>query len=76
VVHGSENTSKIVNRRIGQIEWPPSTVVGAIVRESGEVVMAHHEVVIEALDHLVFFVSDRNQIPELESLIRPTAQNT
>ncbi len=76
VVHGSENTSKIVNRRIGQIEWPPSTVVGAIVRESGEVVMAHHEVVIEALDHLVFFVSDRNQIPELEALIRPTAQNT
>lgn len=72
VVHGSENTSKIVNRRLGDIEWPSSTVVGAIVRESGEVIMAHHEVVIEALDHLVLFVSDRNQIPELELLIRPT----
>jgi trk system potassium uptake protein TrkA len=72
VVHGSENTSQIVNRRIGEIQWPPNTFVGAVVRESGEVIMAHHEVVIESLDHLVLFVSDGTQIPVLEALIRPT----
>lgn len=74
VVHGSENTSAIIGKRLGEIPWPESTMVGALVREDGTVLMAHHDTEVQALDHLVLFVTDRNQLPELEKLITPRSR--
>jgi trk system potassium uptake protein TrkA len=71
IAHGSENTSQIIGRKIEAIEWPAATIVGALVRENGDLLMAHHDSIIEAGDHIVLFVSDREQVLAVERLIAP-----
>ena len=58
IAHGDSKTSKVVGRRIDQIELPEGTTFGAIVR-GDEVMMAHHDIVIEAEDHLILFLLDK-----------------
>ncbi len=71
VVHGNENNSQIIGRKIEDIAWPPATIVGALVRDNGDLLMAHHDTVIEAGDHIVLFVADREQVLAVEKLITP-----
>ena len=74
VALGTENTSQIIGRKIEDIPWPPATIVGALVRENGELLMAHHDTVIAQGDHIVLFVSDREQVLAVEKLIAPKKQ--
>lgn len=69
VAHGDANSSKVVGRAIEQIKLPHGTNIGAIVRD-GEVIIAHHDTVIEAEDHVILFVVDKAQIPEVERLFQ------
>lgn len=71
IIHGNENSSQVIGRRIGDINWPPTTVVGAIVRASGDILMAHHDIEIQTGDHLVLFVADRDQVLAVEKLVAP-----
>ena len=48
--------SKIVGKTLAQIRFPRGCVVGAIARETGEVVIPQGTTVIEALDNLVLFI--------------------
>ena len=69
VVHGSENRSRLVGRRLEQIPLPPGASIVAMVR--GEtVIMAHHDTVIEAEDHVIIFLSDRRHIDAVERLFQ------
>jgi trk system potassium uptake protein TrkA len=73
VAHGDARSSRVVGRRIEDIELPRGATIGAIVRgtgEAAEVVMAHHDTVIEAADHLILFVANRRMIPRLEKLFQ------
>ncbi|UCG18426.1 MAG: Trk system potassium transporter TrkA, partial [Thiotrichales bacterium] len=70
VIHGSENTSNVVGKAVEQIQWPPATLVGAIVREE-QVLMAHHDTIIESGDHVVLFVADSEQVLAIEKLVTP-----
>ena len=72
VVHGDTSTSAIVGRRITDIKWPSGCHIAAIVRaETGEVIMGHHtETCIQDGDHIIFFVSRRRVLKELEKLIQ------
>ena len=72
VVHGDKNTSAIVGRRISGIKWPSDCYISAIVRgATGEVIMGHHtETILQDGDHIIFFVSRRRVLPELEKLIQ------
>ncbi len=70
IVHGSENSSQIIGKTIGEIPWPTDITVGCIVRED-EVKIAHRDLVIEAEDHVVLFVSDRKRAPEIAELFKP-----
>src|SRR6202046_308599 len=47
VVHGDENNSRIVGRRVEEIILPEGTSIGAIVRGE-DVIMAHHDTVVQA----------------------------
>ena len=67
VAHGDPGRSRIVGREIGSIPLPDSTTIGAIVR-GDEVVIAHHDVVIEPEDHVILFVADKRRIAEVERL--------
>ncbi len=69
VAHGDRYSSKVVGRRIEEIKLPPGTNIGAIVRR-GEVLIAHHDVVIEPEDHVILFVVDKRHIPEVERLFQ------
>jgi trk system potassium uptake protein len=67
VAHGDSDTSKVVGSAIGDIPLPKGTTIGAVVRGE-EVLMAHHDIVIEADDHIILFLVDRKDIPEVEKL--------
>lgn len=69
VAHGDASTSRVVGRAIEDIHLPPGTTIGAIVR-GDEVLMAHHDTVIEAGDHVILFVIDKKRIPEVERLFQ------
>ena len=69
VAHGDVNSSKVVGRAIEDISLPGGTTIGAIVRDK-EVIIAHHDTVIESDDHIILFVVDKNRIPEVERLFQ------
>jgi len=72
VAHGDRATSKVVGRTIEDIELPHGATIGAVVR-GDEVIVAHHDTVIEANDHLIMFVIDKKQIPAVEKLFQVAA---
>ncbi|MDZ7791825.1 MAG: Trk system potassium transporter TrkA [Xanthomonadales bacterium] len=67
VAHGTPGQSKVVGRRIEEIELPPATTIGGIIRGE-EVIIAHHDVVIETDDHVILFVADQRSIRRVERL--------
>lgn len=69
VAHGDKSSSKVVGHSIENIKLPPGTNIGAIVREE-KVIIAHHDTVIESEDHVILFVVDKAQIPEVERLFQ------
>ena len=77
VAHGDKGTSKVVGRRIDEIPLPDGASIGALVRgmdtDAAQVLMAHHDTVIEGDDHLIIFVTDKRMIPKVEKLFQVTA---
>ncbi|MGE0081209.1 MAG: Trk system potassium transporter TrkA [Thiohalomonadaceae bacterium] len=69
VAHGDVRSSKVVGRTVEEIRLPPGTTIGAVVR-GNEVIIAHHDTVIQAEDHLILFVVDKRRIPEVERLFQ------
>ena len=69
VAHGGRDSSKVVGRAIEEIKLPKGTAIGAIVRGE-EVIIAHHDVVIETDDHVILFLSDKKCIQEVERLFQ------
>ncbi len=67
VAHGDRHNSKVVGRRLQEIKLPPGTTIGAIVR-GDEVIIAHHDTLIEAEDHVILFIIDKKQAKEVERL--------
>ena len=67
VVHGDEKSSKVVGRAIEDIKSPPGATLAALVRD-GEVVIAHHDTVIESGDHVIVFVVDKENTKAVEKL--------
>jgi len=72
VAHGDKATSKVVGRAIEDIDLPHGSTIGAVVR-GNEVIVAHHDTVIEANDHLIIFVIDKKKIPAVEKLFQVAA---
>ena len=69
VAHGDRNSSSVVGRAIEDIKLPRGTAIGAIVRGE-EVIIAHHDSVIETDDHVILFLSDKSCIQEVERLFQ------
>jgi trk system potassium uptake protein TrkA len=85
VAHGDARSSKVVGRRIEELDLPKGATIGAIVRrharEAGrhegakpvydyQVLMAHHDVVIEPDDHVIVFVVNKRNVPKVEKLFQ------
>jgi len=69
IAHGDSRTSKVVGRAIEDISLPPGATIGAIVRGE-QVIIAHHDTVIEPEDHVILFLVDKNRISEVERLFQ------
>ncbi|MEX0374781.1 Trk system potassium transporter TrkA [Spiribacter pallidus] len=67
VAHGDAGSSDVVGKRIDQIRLPRGTTIGAIVR-GDDVVMAHHDTVIEPEDHVILFLVDKSRLADVEKL--------
>lgn len=82
VARGDAKTSRVVGRRIDEIALPRGAMIGAIVRNAppreGEntpsrppqVIMPHHDTLIERNDHLIVFVPRKRQVREVEKLFQ------
>ena len=69
IAHGSKETSLVVGRSIEEIDLPPGTRIVALVRND-QVIIAHHDVVVETDDHVIIFMTDRRKIERLEKLFQ------
>ena len=69
VVHGTPERSRVIGRRIEEVELPEGASVVAIARGE-EVIMAHHDTVIENEDHLIVFLADRRHVEAVERLFQ------
>ncbi len=69
VAHGDRNSSKVVGRAVEDIALPKGTSIGAIVRGE-EVLIAHHDTVIQSEDHVILFLVDKRRITEVEKLFQ------
>ncbi|MGQ0511778.1 MAG: Trk system potassium transporter TrkA [Betaproteobacteria bacterium] len=72
VVHGDRKSCRVTGRRVDEIELPPGSLIGAVVR-GDEVLMAHHDTRIEAGDHVIVFVSDKKSLSRVEKLFQVSA---
>ncbi|TXS93707.1 Trk system potassium transporter TrkA [Parahaliea maris] len=67
IAHGDAYSSKVVGRRLDEINLPEGVTIGAVVRGE-EVLIAHGHVVIETDDHVILFLVDRSRISQVEKL--------
>ncbi|MCU7917621.1 MAG: Trk system potassium transporter TrkA [Candidatus Thiodiazotropha sp. (ex Epidulcina cf. delphinae)] len=69
VAHGDRNSSKVVGRAVEEIKLPEGATIGAVVRGE-EVLIAHHDTMIESNDHVILFLVDKRKIREVEKLFQ------
>ncbi|MCG7867568.1 MAG: Trk system potassium transporter TrkA [Candidatus Thiodiazotropha taylori] len=69
VAHGDRSSSKVVGRAIEEIKLPKGTTIGAVVRGE-DVLIAHHDTMIESGDHVILFLVDKRKVREVEKLFQ------
>jgi trk/ktr system potassium uptake protein len=86
IAHGDPKSSKVVGRRVEEIELPKGASIAAIVRRREragrpdeekkgehfdyEVIIAHHDTIIEPDDHVIIFVVNKRMVPQVEKLFQ------
>ncbi|MBY6190815.1 Trk system potassium transporter TrkA [Microbulbifer agarilyticus] len=73
IAHGDNRTSKVVGRKIEDIDLPEGASIGAIVRErdgESQVLIAHDNIVVETDDHVIVFLVDRRHTRHVEQLFQ------
>jgi len=86
IVRGDRKTCRMAGRRIEEVGLPKGAQVGAIVRglhrsdgsEAGEdakpeVIIAHHDTVVQPNDHVIVFVPRKHMVREVEKLFQVSA---
>lgn len=84
IAHGDRVSSKVVGRKIEDIDLPKGATIGAVVRrklsaapagqvrtaEADEVIIAHHDTMIQADDHVIVFAVNKRIVPRVEKLFQ------
>jgi trk system potassium uptake protein TrkA len=79
IAHGNEKESKVVGRPIEEIALPRGASIGAIVRDERridgkvlrrQVIIPHHDTVIEAGDHVIVFCTHKKLVRQVEKLFQ------
>lgn len=69
IAHGDSRSSKVVGKKIEELKLPKGTMIGAIVR-GDDVLIAHHDTVIESEDHVILFLTDKRNIQDVEKFFQ------
>ena len=85
IAHGDYKSSRVVGRRLEEINLPKGATIGAIVRRPErapdghhgasaagdvQVLIAHHDTVIESDDHVIVFVVNKHMVSKVEKLFQ------
>ena len=81
IAHGDRNSSHVIGRPIGELQLPRGMTIGAIARQreragstaqngDHEILIAHHDTVIESGDHVIVFVVNKSLVPRVEKLFQ------
>jgi trk system potassium uptake protein TrkA len=86
IVRGDRKTCKMAGRRIEEVGLPKGAQVGAIVRglhrpdgsDAGadakpQVIIAHHDTLVQPNDHVIVFVPRKRMVREVEKLFQVSA---
>jgi trk system potassium uptake protein TrkA len=65
----SHGGGQVVGRRVEDIALPDGATIGAIVR-GDDVIMAHHDTVVQANDHVILFLTDRRHVAAVGRLFQ------
>ena len=68
VAHGTRG-GRVVGRAVEDIKLPDGARIITLVRGS-QVIMAHHDTVIETDDHVILFLADRRHVEQVERLFQ------
>jgi trk system potassium uptake protein len=77
IARGDASTSRLVGRKVEDIGLPKGARIGALVRGEGqgsEVLMPHHDTVIESDDHIVVFIPNKRMVRDVEKLFQVSAR--
>lgn len=69
VAHGTSESSRVVGKKVEEIDLPRGAAIIALVR-GDQVIIAHHDTIIKTDDHVILFLTDRRQIERLENLFQ------
>lgn len=69
IAHGDQNSSRVVGRRLDEIELPPGASIGAVVRGEQPIAL-DRDTVVESEDHIVVLVTDKRHVRDIERLFQ------
>ncbi len=72
IVRGDRRSSRAIGRSIDELELPDTATIGGIVRGE-KLLIAHHDVILEAEDHVIVFVMDKRDLPQVSALFQASA---
>ncbi len=79
IAHGDRKSSRVVGRKVEEIDLPKGATIAALVRSSAsggarhaaaEVIIAHHDTVIQPDDHVIVFAINKRIVPKVEKLFQ------
>jgi len=76
VARGDARTSRLVGRRIEQIDLPKGARFGGVVRDTNgscELLMPYHDLTIQAGDHVIIYLPDKRMLRAVEKLFQVSA---
>ncbi|WP_028454741.1 Trk system potassium transporter TrkA [Chitinilyticum litopenaei] len=67
VIHGTRDTSRVIGRKVEELELPSGANLAAVIRGE-QVLMAHHDTVLHDGDHAIVFIDNKNHLRTVEKL--------
>ena len=72
IAHGDTTTSSVIGKALTEIQLPPGTTLGGIVR-GDEIMIIDKNTIVEPEDRIVLFLSNKKYIPDVERLFEVSA---
>lgn len=73
VVHGEHDSSRVVDRRLGDVKLPEGANLGGVIRGRGKLLTAT-DTVLSAGDHVIVFIADKKATAAVERMFQVEAR--